>query len=865
MRIIKWTSAGRGQAARLCGLAMFATRCLVADDLSNSASNQQVGPLPSGAQVLPSTQVLRIAGRRLEFKGRPVDLALSPDSQTMFVKNMNNLLVVSAASWTLSQTLAYPGSGASLHGIAVSHDGARVYVTGSANELYEWQVTSNSVLTFSRTIFLPQGSDPCGLALSADGTKAYVCLSMKNTLAVVNLANGTISQQINVGIAPWNVVLSPNSATAYVSDWGGRFPVGSDLTASSAGTKVVVDKRGVASSGAVSFVNLATGVESAQLPTGLHPSDLVLSHDGDTLFVANANSDTVTAIDTPTRTVRETILIRPDPALPFGSEPDGLALSHDGRTLFVASAGNNAVAVVELASAHRTNSIVKGFFPTDWYPGAILVHESFAYVANVKGLGSREGQPAVSSYKSSDFLGTIDCIPIPSGDALNKSTALVMENARIGQIKQAFHPSIGQAAPVPVPARFGEPSVFKHVLYILKENKTYDQVFGDIPQGNGNQKLCIYPQSVTPNHHALALKYVLLDNFYCNGVNSADGHSWCTEGNTTDHLEKSFGGFVRSYTFGDDPLTYSSTGFIWNNVLEHGLTFRNYGEFDYASVPSKASWMQIYADFTNGAHSIAFAQNIGVASLLPYSSTNVPGWNLDIPDVVRAYGFIKELNAAQADGHWATFHFLYLPNDHTGGKPPPQAQVADNDLALGRVVEAVTKSVFGSNTVIFVVEDDPQSGYDHVDGHRSLCLVVSPYTKRAQTISTFYNQAGVLHTMEQILGLPPMNQQDAMGPLMSDCFSNTPDFTPYTALPNQIDLVSGGRTRLSSKALHYLRKVQKMDFSKPDRIEEDAFNRYIWHSIKGNARYPSEFVGGHGKGLKELGLVLEKPSKDNDD
>ena len=861
MRILK----RRRRFASLIWPAIFAMRCLAMDDLSESAPNRQVGPLPSGGQTLPSTQILRIAGRRLEFSGRPVDLAPSPDRKTVFVKNMTNLLVVNAASWTLSQTLNYPGSGASLHGIAVSHDGSRVYVTGSDNELYEWQVASNGVVSFSRTIPLPPGSDPCGLALSADGTKAYVCLSMTNALAVVNLAGGTVSRQTGVGIAPWNVVLSPDGATAYVSDWGGRFPAGTDLTATSAGTKVVVDSRGVASSGVISFVDLATGAESVQVPVGLHPSDLVLSHDGHTLFVANANSDSVTAIDTQTRTTRETILIRPDPALPFGSESDGLAISSDGTTLFVASAGNNAVAVVRLSNAHHAGSRVEGFFSTDWYPGAVVVDKSFAYVANVKGLGSRDGQPTAASYQSSDYLGTVDRIPIPSGGALKKSTAVVVENSRIAQIKRAFQPARANQAPAPVPVRVGEPSVFNHVLYILKENKTYDQMFGDIPQGNGSSRLCIYPRSITPNHHALALQYVLLDNYYCNGVNSADGHSWSTEGNTTDHLEKSFGGFVRSYTFGDDPLTYSSTGFIWNNVLQHGLSFRNYGEFDYASVPSGASWLQIYTDFTNGAHSIAFAQNIGVASLRPYSSTNVPGWNLNIPDVVRAYGFIKELDAAQAAGKWAAFHFLYLPDDHTGGPPPPQAQVADNDLSLGRVVEAVTRSAFASNTVIFVVEDDPQSGYDHVDGHRSLCLVISPYTKRAQTISTFYNQVGVLHTMEQILGLPPMNQQDAMGPLMSDCFCNTPDFTPYIALTNQIDLVSGGRTRLSSKALHYFKKVQKMDFTKPDRIDEDAFNRYIWHSIKGDARYPSEFVGGHGKGLKQLGLFRMKSSMDDDD
>jgi YVTN family beta-propeller protein len=609
---------------------------------------------------------------------------------------------------------------------------------------------------------------------------------------------------------------------------------------------------------------LRTGLESAQVSTGLHPSDLAISRDGATLFVANANSDTVTVIDTRSRSVRETILIRPDSPLPFGSEPDGLALSADGRTLFVASAGNNAIGVVRLANSPRGRSRVQGFFPTDWYPGAIVLDDSFAYVANVKGLGSRGGPPAATSRQGSAFLGTVNRIRIPHGRELAKETAQVLENGRIARIKQASQPARKGQAPVPVPARAGEPSVFQHVLYVLKENKTYDQVFGDISRGNGDSNLCVYPDNITPNHHALALRYVLLDNFYCNGVNSADGHSWCTEGNSTDHLEKSFGGFVRSYTFGDDPLTYSSTGFIWNNVLEHGLSFRNYGEFDYASVPSGATWRQVYTDFTNGTHSIAFAQNIGVASLRPYSSTNVPGWNLEIPDVVRAYGFIQELNAAQAAGDWATFHFLYLPNDHTGGTPPARAQVADNDLALGRVVEAVTKSAFASNTVIFVMEDDPQSGYDHVDGHRSLCLVISPYTKRAQTVSTFYNQAGVLHTMEQIMGLPPMNQQDAMAPLMFECFSSAPDFTPYTALSNRINLVSGGMAQLSPKARYYAKKVRLMDFSRPDRVDEDAFNRYIWYSIKGDVRYPAEFVGGHGKGLKKLGLVFDKATKDDD-
>lgn len=827
----------------------------------------QVGQLPNSEQSLPSKQILRPAGQRVEFGGRPVDLVLSPDGRTVYIKNLNNLLVLDAGTWAIRQTLNYPGSGASMHGIAVAPDGSRIYVTGCGNELYEWSVATNGTVSFSRTISLPGGSDPCGVAVSADGTRAYVCLSIANNLAVVDLVSGTVLQQIRVGIAPWDVVLSPDGTTAYVSDWGGRFPAAGDLTASSAGTPVVVDERGVGASGVVSLVNLGTGLETVQVPTGLHPSDMELSSDGYTLYVANANSDTVTVIDTQSAAVKETILVRPDSSFPYGSAGNGLALSQDAKNLFLACGGNNAIALVELPSPQHTNSVVQGFLPTDWYPGAVVTGGNELYLVNVKGLGSRAGQPATTTWQIGAFLGTAIKIPIPSLDTLAKYTSLAYEQGRVTQVREALLPALGGQPPVPVPARAGDPSVFQHVLYILKENKTYDQMFGDIAGANGSSGLCIYPEFVSPNHHALAKEFVLLDNYYCNGVNSADGHSWSTEANDTDHLEKSFGGFVRSYTFGDDALTYSSTGFIWNNVLEHGLTFRNYGEMDYASTSPSATWSQIYTDYLNHTHAIRYVQNIGIASLVPYSSTNVPGWNVGIPDVVRAEGFIKELNEAQTMGSWAAFHLLYLPNDHTGGPPSSRAQVADNDLALGQVVEAVSKSIFWTNTVIFVIEDDPQSGYDHVDGHRSICLVISPYTKRREVVSTFYNQAGVLHTMERILGLPPMNQQDAMAPLMFDCFTNVPDFTPYTALANNVPLTEGvaSSSALSSKERYWARKIQKLDFSRPDRINDDLFNRYIWFTIKGDAPYPAEFVGGHGKGLKQLGLVLDKAQEGDDD
>lgn len=827
----------------------------------------QVGMLDDEEQVIPSKQILRVPGSSIQFGGRPVDLARSPDGRFIYIKNLNNMVVVDAASWKIIQTSSYPGSGASMHGITCRADGLRVYVTSSGSDLYEWQVASDGVVSFARTIALPASSNPCGVAISEDGSKAFVCLNNRNRLGIVNLTTGTLEREVAVGIAPWDVVLAPGGGTAYVSDWGGRFPVSGDLTASSAGTQVVVDARGVASSGVVSFVDVGSGTQTAQVAVGLHPAAVALRKDGTTLYVANANSDTVSVIDTASRKVKESILVRPDSSMPFGSGTGGLALSGDERFLFVASSGNNAVAVVELAQGTQTNSIVRGYVPTDWYPGAVEADSNYVYVANLKGLGTRLGQPVTTSWQIGAHLGTANRLAIPDNETLSKHTALAFENGRVPEILRALAmPREGQP-PVPVPQRRGEPSVFQHVVYILKENKTYDQMFGDLPQGNGAPSLCVYPRFVSPNHHALAEQYVLLDNFYCQGVNSADGHSWSTEANVADHLEKSFGGFSRSYTFGDDPLTYSSSGFIWNNVLEHGLTFRNYGEMDYGSASTSATWLQIYRDFTNGTRSIHYKQNIGIASLLPYSSTNVPGWNLDIPDVVRADGFIRELNAAQSRGSWETFQFLYLPNDHTGGPPSPRAQVADNDVSLGRVVEAITHSIFASNTVIFVIEDDPQSGYDHVDGHRSICLVISPYTKRGAVISTFYNQAGVLHTMERIMGLPPMNQQDAMAPLMFECFTNVPNLTPYTALPSNIDLAEGvgGTAGLTPTQQYWAAKASKLDLSRPDAIDDDTFNRHIWHSIKGDEPYPADYVGGHGKGLKALGLSLSQDADDDDD
>jgi hypothetical protein len=348
---------------------------------------------------------------------------------------------------------------------------------------------------------------------------------------------------------------------------------------------------------------------------------------------------------------------------------------------------------------------------------------------------------------------------------------------------------------VPVPLMPGQTSRFKHVVYIIKENRTYDGVLGDMTQGNGDSSLTEFGREVSPNHHRLAEDFVLMDNYNCSGVLSADGHQWTDEAYVTDYLEKSFGDFNRSYPYdGDDPLAYASSGFIWDNVLKHGLSFRDYGEFVHTSIDPKtaANFTDTYNDYVNGTHQIAITAKETVEQLKPYICPTYPGFTLKIPDQYRASEFIKELKGYEQQNDFPNFIIMELPNDHTSGtrpgSPVPEAAVADNDLALGRIVEAISHSKFWKETCIFVTEDDPQSGLDHVDGHRTVGFVISPYTKRGKVVSTYYSQINMVRTIENILGLPPMNQLDLTADPMTDCFTEKPDYTPYSVLENNIPL-----------------------------------------------------------------------------
>jgi hypothetical protein len=341
-----------------------------------------------------------------------------------------------------------------------------------------------------------------------------------------------------------------------------------------------------------------------------------------------------------------------------------------------------------------------------------------------------------------------------------------------------------------------------------------------------------------------------------------------------DYLEKSFGGFVRSYPFsGDDPLAFASSGFIWDNVLLHGRSFRNYGEFALSSLePRTAKFKDVWDSWKNGTGKVKVKQNIAVEALRKYSCADYPGWNLKVPDALRLSVFMKEFEEAKRKGEWPNFVTVYLPSDHTSGtaegNPTPAAQVADNDLAVGKLVEAISHSPFWAKTCIFVIEDDPQAGFDHVDGHRSTCLVISPYTKRGEVVSAFYNQTSVLHTMELMLGLPPMNQFDAMAPVMKECFTERADLRPYVALANQIplDQMNPPKAKGTPKEKEAAEQSEAMDLSEPDRVDDDLLNRILWHAMKGfDARYPAEFAGAHGKGLKKLKLKAGDGDDDDDD
>lgn len=846
----------------------------------------------NGKIVVPTNQVLSPAGKQILIGGRPTDLTLSPDKKWLAVLDRNHVALINPKTGEIASRVSH-GSG-SYAGILFTADGKTLLASSNKGQIAVFDVETGGKLRAAKPIELPllknargqnlansetgpqspnqsahpPGADsknalPIGLALSRDGKTLWAVLNLRSTLAQIDLAEAKVLKEIPVGNAPYGVVLVGDKA--YVSNWAGRHPDKKVPTGpSGSGTPVRVDsKRNIASEGSVSVVDLKEGKELKQILVGLHPCAIAAMPDGKHVVVANANSDTLSVIATEKNEVVETISTRPAEKLLFGSGPNALAIGNNGTVIFVSNGTNNAIAMIEFSPGR---SQFLGCIPTGWYPAGLVIDEveKSLYVANVKGTGSRNTDwkgsrkvngKLVSGYNSHDHSGTVSLIPLPrDADEIQKHSLAVLGNNRLTESISALAPPRKDAKPRPIPERHGEPSVFKHVLYIIKENRTYDQVFGDIDRGEGDPDLCIFGRDVTPNHHKLVDEFVLLDNFYCSGVLSADGHQWTNEAYATDYIEKAFGGFPRSYPYwGGDAMAYASSGFIWDNVLEHKKSLRVYGEFVQATIKWKdgrkgsPKFLDCYRDFMDKKGEIDIQATAAIKTLEPYLCPTAIGFPSVVPDVHRAEQFIRELKDYETKGELPNFMILLLPNDHTSGtrpdSPTPAACVADNDLALGQIVEAVSQSKFWKETCIFVVQDDPQAGFDHIDGHRTVALVISPYTKRKALDSTNYNQTSMVRTMELILGLPPMNQFDASATPMTNCFMDTANLTPYESVPNLIplDQMNPKLSDIKNKEQRKWAEVSlKLPLDDVDKADENTLNRILWHAARGrDDTYPS--------------------------
>jgi YVTN family beta-propeller protein len=854
------------------------------------AAVEIIGRLSADRHYTPANQILSPAGLQVELPGmRPLALALSPDRRLLITAGKSHeLVVLDPLSGAILQRVSLPSESSretgvqpvsehilepdsegqlSYTGLTFSPDGSRIYLANVDGSIKVFSVAKDGKVAGLFTIPLPPAKAPrrladipAGITVSRDGKRLYVVLNLSNRLAELDAVSGKVLHLWAVGVAPYDVVVEGNKA--YVSNWGGRRPDNDSATGPAGrGTLVRVDPvRFIANEGSVSVIDLSdgTGKSEVRCPksevlTGLHASALALSPDGRWLVVANAGSDTLSVLDTRTDRVVETVCARQNPSDLFGAQPNALTFDRTGSKLFVCNGTQSAIAVFAFAPG---NSRLLGLIPVGWFPGAVIhdARRKALYVANLKGVASTLSlNPARHpGYNTHQYRGSLSLIKVPSPRALKGYTSVALANMRYPLLRAAALPPRPGQPPRPVPERVGEPSVFKHVVYIIKENRTYDQVLGDMREGNGDPSLCIFGERVTPNQHQLARDFVLLDNTYCSGVLSADGHQWADTALATDYMERSFAGFPRSYPDGMedddvDALAYSPAGFIWDNAIAHGKTLRDYGEFAINRTRWKDSsrkgsprFRDCYQESLEPTGDIEFRSEPGIESLRPYLVTNTVGWGLEVPDVFRAARFITELEQFEQRGNFPNLSLICLPNDHTSGTKPdwptPDAQVADNDLALGRIVEALSRSRFWAQTCIFVIEDDPQNGWDHVSGFRTTAYVISPYSRLCQAVSTQYNQTSLLRTMELMLGLPPMNQLDATATPMSDCFTNTPDLAPFTALPTNVplDQMNPDPKKVSDPLLRkYAYASARLPLAQVDRCPEDLLNRILWHAMKG--------------------------------
>jgi YVTN family beta-propeller protein len=744
-------------------------------------------------------------GDQIKIGDMPQKLIFSPDRRQLITTTLGfsgvHLTTVDVETNHVIQTLDVDRV---WNGLAFSPDGRTLYVSGgNSGKLLTFRYDSGK-LTKGKELKGTDFSFISGIAVHPDNGTVYALNEALNQVYALEPGSLKFLAAVNTGSNPHSCCFGDDRRHLYISNWG---------------------------SNSVTVIDTKTNAHIRDIRVGIRPNDMALAPDG-RLFVTCAGDNTVHVIQTrslekatsgPTRAtrppegVREVLNTALEPTELEGSSPVGVTVAPDGKTLFVANADNNDVMVADISNPAETH--ITGFIPTGWYPTSVAAGEDKLFIAVGKGLQSRANYPAKGNdpdkgrqgqafdYTGNCFEGYLTSLPLNHFSTLGNWTAQVRSNTRF-QIDKVLKTAMHSSSVVPDTVGKGSP--IEHVLYVIMENRTYDQVFGDVKEGNGEPYLCMYGEKVTPNRHKLAREYTLLDNLYCNGEVSFDGHSWCDGAIATDEMQKQWTSGYSGHgdIINGEELQAPAAGFLWDLARRHGLSVKAYGEGDSEYL---------------GGHAV------------PADSRGT--WK-GRRDMDRVDGWIKDLNTAERTGHLANFMIMSLGEDHTSGTAPgaftPEAAVASNDIAIGKIVAAASRSKFWKSTAIFFVEDDAQDGPDHVDAHRTFGLVVSPWVKRRYVDHAMYSQVSMDRTIELLLGLPPMTQYDAAAYPMFDTFMKRPQLTPYDVAPAQTDL-QAKNTPSSPGAKESL----AMDFSEYDKAPADKLNRILWAEAKGaNVPYP---------------------------
>jgi YVTN family beta-propeller protein len=806
--------------------------------------------------VITTRQAITPAGVPMIFDGRVYGTTFGATSADVWVLTAHAVLGV---NWRQNKVFArYPLEGnPGFQAIAFDGMRDRMLVAARFKDHDPASVKAVAIAPNGGATVFPArlGNVPAGaIAESSDGSTLVIPIVSENRVVVLDAQSGHVRGSAPTGIAPFGVAVNHDGTAAYVTNWGGRRAVSSDKTAPTgfdpAADRVVVDEKGIAATGSLTLIDLKEMRAIRQITVGLHPTALVWNEKDGRLYVANSNTDSVSVVDTRTNTVTRTIAIAPFGPAAGGTAPSAMALSPGGRKLFVACGGINAVAQIDAASGR-----IEGYIPTAWYPNAVAVSGDGKYLSVGSLLGPGSGwRDAPAKRFVHSYRGAIAVLPVPDEAQLTNYSAAVAENNRLAMAAE-FPAASRIRAGIParaVPERPGEPSLIDHVVFIIKENRTYDQVFGDVAEGNGDPSLVMFGEHVTPNQHRLARQFVLFDNFYATGGNSADGHQWLTQANETSYaLLQGYEG--RSYPFdGSDPIAPAKTGFLWDLAMSRGKTVRVYGEYagimDNSKLAPRSDLLARWKrgdDFAHEWHVTAPIQPLNAIL-----AANYPSYSTVIPDVIRARLLAQDIRSWEHSGQMPNLVIAALPSDHTAGTNPkfttPKAMVADNDLAVGQIVEMLSHTPFWKRMAIFIVEDDAQNGVDHVDGHRTVALVASPYARRGAVDSSFYSHQSILKTIELMLGLPTLSLFDRIANDMRAAFEDTPDLSAYDSVPASQSLFESNPaiSQLRGRARSAAVASSRMRWDLPDAVPSEKLNRILWGQERGwSIPYPAPRKG----------------------